>query len=179
MPDREAQEHASEPQRRGWWFEDYAPGQVLTSAARTICEADVHAFAGLSGDFNPLHVDAAYAERTAFRGRIAHGLLVESIASGLIAQLGIFDGTIVALSEARSAFLGATRLGTTIHVRLEVLSVDEAPSSSRGRVQLQKQVFDAEGKLLVEGEWVVFVRRDRSRRDLGTDAEAGASEVIQ
>lgn len=154
----------SAPVRRGWWFEDYEVGREVVTAARTITEADVSAFAGLSGDFNPLHVDAPYAERTAFRGRIAHGLLVESIASGLVAQTGLFDGTIQALAEVRTAFLKPTAFGTTVHVRLGVLEVESDPPASRGRVRLSKRVYDSEGALLAEGEWQVVVRRDRARR---------------
>ena len=163
------------PVRRGLWFEDYSVGHEVVTAARTITESDVVAFAGLSGDFNPLHVDAPFAERTAFRGRIAHGLLVESIARGLVAQTGVFDGTIAALAEVRSTFVRPTPIGTTIHVRLEVLELQQDPPAGRGRVRLRKRVYDSESELVAEGEWLVVVRRDRSRRktpDAASEASA-------
>ncbi|MCD6302041.1 MAG: dehydratase, partial [Anaerolineae bacterium] len=60
---------------RGRYFEDMSVGDVVTSPARTVTEADVTLFAGLSGDYNPLHTDAVHAETTPFGQRIAHGLL--------------------------------------------------------------------------------------------------------
>ena len=74
---------------RGLTFEELPIGASFLSHGRTLCEADVCAFAGLSGDWNPLHVDQPRAARSAFRGRVAHGLLVQSIASGLAMQTGV------------------------------------------------------------------------------------------
>src|SRR5438128_1201764 len=89
----------------GLWFEDFEPGRIFRSNARTVEQGDVEVFATLTGDRNPVHVDAAFAARTPFRGRIAHGLLVESIASGLAWELGIFRETIVALSKVEIEFV--------------------------------------------------------------------------
>jgi len=63
----------------GRYFEEFQVGETLVSGRRTITEADVTAFAGLSGDFNPLHIDEVFAQSTPFKGRIAHGLLVVAI----------------------------------------------------------------------------------------------------
>ena len=65
------------------YFEDLNVGDRTTSAARTVTEADIVNFAGLSGDYNPIHIDETFAENSPFKQRIAHGLLVLSIASGL------------------------------------------------------------------------------------------------
>lgn len=152
------------PQRRGRWFEEFETGQDFVSAARTVTEADVALFAGLSGDFNPLHVDAAFAERTAFRGRIAHGLLVESVASGLAAQTGIFDGTIAALAEVGIRFERPVRPGDSIFIQLTVEEVDPEPSRSRGWVRFGTRVFNQRGERVVDGHWVTRMLRDRARR---------------
>ncbi|MBX5492329.1 MAG: dehydratase, partial [Chloroflexi bacterium] len=81
----------------GMYFEDFHIGQEFVTARRTITEHDVMTFAGLSGDFNPLHTDALYAATTPYGERIAHGLLTLAITSGLINQLGLMAGTTIAL----------------------------------------------------------------------------------
>ena len=84
---------------RGIFFSDYELGHVYTTVRRTVTEADVVMFAGLSGDFNPLHTDQVFAEQTPFGQRVAHGMLSASISTGLAQTLGIFEGTTLALME--------------------------------------------------------------------------------
>ena len=84
---------------RGKLFSEFEIGQTFTSGRRTITEADVVMFAGLSGDYNPLHTDKVFAEKTPFKQRIAHGMLVASISTGLAQTLGVFEGTTLALME--------------------------------------------------------------------------------
>ncbi len=91
--------------QHGLWFEDYEVGLAGVSVARTVTEADIVAFAGLSGDFNDIHIDAEAAKKSAFGQRVAHGLLGLSIASGLVVQMGFMKGTV-------DAFRG---LGVGIH----------------------------------------------------------------
>ena len=71
----------------GLYFEDFSIGQTFTTPARTITEADVVSFSGLSGDYNPLHTDETYASQTIFKQRIVHGMLLVSIMTGLTARL--------------------------------------------------------------------------------------------
>ena len=78
-------------QPRGLYYEDLEVGYKVISAARTISEADIMAFASISGDWNAIHVDAEYAKTAGFGERVAHGLLVLSIASSLAMQLGFLD----------------------------------------------------------------------------------------
>ncbi|MCZ6598838.1 MAG: MaoC/PaaZ C-terminal domain-containing protein, partial [Planctomycetota bacterium] len=68
------------PFREGLHFEDFELGQVLWSSRRTVTEGEIAVFAGLSGDYTALHVDEEFAKKSPFRGRIAHGMLVWSIA---------------------------------------------------------------------------------------------------
>ena len=89
---------------RGLYWEEWDIGAEFESPARTVTEADIVLFAGLSGDTNPLHIDAESCARTPFRQRIAHGMLVQSIATGLGWQTGIFHGTIQALQEVQVRF---------------------------------------------------------------------------
>ena len=155
------------------WFEDFEPGLVMTSAARTVTEADVVAFAGLSGDYNALHADEPFAARTPFRGRIAHGLLIESIASGLAHQMGIFDGTIQALEEMVIRWRRPVKPGDTVHLRLEVASRDGDPAPRRGRVRLAATVINHRGELCVDGEWTTVMLRDRRRDPSDGQGEDG------
>lgn len=144
---------------RGLWFEDLQPGFSIHSPRRTITEADIALFAGLSGDFNPLHVDETAARRTTFRGRIAHGLLVQSVASGLINQTGAFHGTLTALTEMRIRYLSPVRAGDTIGVILTVKAVDPEPSVKRGRVEFDAVVTNQAGESVIDGSWTIIAKR--------------------
>ena len=73
---------------RGLYFEDLELGSKIVSVGRTITETDVVNFAGLSGDYNQIHTDETYAVEAGFKQRVAHGLLVLSVASGLAVQTG-------------------------------------------------------------------------------------------
>ncbi|MPY85837.1 MAG: dehydratase, partial [Actinophytocola sp.] len=80
----------------GRYYDDLSVGDTFTTPARTITEYDVAAFAGLSGDYNPVHTDREFATATSFGQPIAHGVLGITVATGLIARTGLFDGTAVA-----------------------------------------------------------------------------------
>ena len=106
---------------KGLFFEEMALGQALRTRGRTITEADVVAFAGLSGDFNPMHTDAVYASETEFGQRVAHGALCLSIATGLSYQLGFIEGTVLAFRSLSWKFSRPVFIGDTI-----LISVDSA-----------------------------------------------------
>ena len=144
---------------RGLHFEDFVPGRTWTSAARLVTQDDIDRFAALTGDHNPVHVDAAFAARTPFRTRIAHGLLVESLVSGLAWQLGIFRGTIVALREVSMRFEAPVVPGDAIQLELEVLGQDPAPGPKRGAVRLATRVRNPRGDLVLDGVWSTIIQR--------------------
>jgi len=148
---------------RGRWFDDYELDQTFNSAARTVTEADVVAFAGLSGDYNPIHVDAEHARRSVFRKRIAHGLLIEAMASGLAHGTGIFDGTISALAEIEIQFRKPVYFGDTIRLQLRVIDIDSEPGPKRGRIQFSTVVLNQNDDTVVEGSWSVVFLRNRAR----------------
>ncbi|MCB0030198.1 MAG: hypothetical protein KDE28_19940, partial [Anaerolineales bacterium] len=91
-------------QPRGLYFEDFEPGMEVVTRGRTITEADVVNFAGVTGDYNQIHTDAKYAESFDFGKRIAHGLLVQSVGVGLAVMTGFIDGTILAFRELNCKF---------------------------------------------------------------------------
>ncbi len=144
---------------RGRTFDQFAPGEVITTARRTITEADIVNFAGLSGDFNPLHTDEEFARSTPFKGRIAHGMLVASVATGLANQLGIFEGTTLALLEQTVRYRGAVFPGDTVHLELRV--ADKRPSSKpdRGVITFAAAVKNQRGETVIEGHWTLLMRR--------------------
>ena len=84
---------------RGMYFEEFEVGQQIVSAGRTVTESDIVSFAGLSGDFNQIHIDAQYSEGSLAGQRVAHGLLIIAIASGLAAQTGVMEGTVLYFRE--------------------------------------------------------------------------------
>lgn len=144
---------------RGLTFDQFELGQTFTTASRTVTEADVVAFAGLSGDFNPLHTDETFARTTPFGGRIAHGMLGAAIATGLANQLGIFEGTTIALISQTLRYTAAIRFGDTIHLELKVAEKKETSRPDRGVITFEATLVNQEDRPVIEGQWVVMLRR--------------------
>ena len=143
---------------RGMYFEEFAVGQTIVTAGRTITEHDLVAFAGLSGDFNQMHVDAEYAKTTPFGQRVVHGLCVLSIASGLAVQTGILEGTVMAFREVTEwKFSLPVFIGETIHVELQVTDTKALPRLGGGLVGIVLSVKNPKGETLHKGRWSVLV----------------------
>jgi len=149
--------------RRGLWFDEFQPGLRVESPGRTIVEADLVAFAGLSGDHTQLHTDEEFSKRTPFRGRIAHGMLVQSIATGLGVRTGVFESTIQALSDMTIHWRAPVFPGDTIRLVLTVERVDPEPSRRSGMVVFQATVLNQEDKVVCAGEWHTRMLRDCRR----------------
>ena len=142
------------------YFEDLAEGMTYESAARTVTEADVVAFAGLSGDYNALHIDEVYASGTVHGGRIAHGLLVLSILSGLCTRVPLMQSlgeSIVGLGGLECKWKRPTKIGDTLHVRLEVTSLRRTSKGDRGIVVLQRDALNQHGEVVLESIWTLIV----------------------
>ncbi|MFN2138727.1 MAG: MaoC/PaaZ C-terminal domain-containing protein, partial [Candidatus Promineifilaceae bacterium] len=137
---------------RGLYFEQFATGQELLTAGRTITEADIVAFAGLSGDFNQIHTDAVYAAAGPFGRRVAHGLLVQSIASGLAVQTGFIEGTVLAFRELTCKFSLPVYIGDTIRVRLVIADKKALPRLGGGQLQMKYSVLNQAEKSVQRGE---------------------------
>jgi len=130
-------------------FEDFALGQKSTTRSRTITEADIVNFAGLSGDFVELHVSEEYARQGPFGRRIAHGLLVLSISGGLSVQMGQTTDTVIAFYGIdRLRFTKPTLIGDTIHVEREVIAT-ERKEGARGVVTFNTQVLNQNGEPVI------------------------------
>jgi acyl dehydratase len=144
---------------RGLTFEQFETGAVFVSPARTVTEADVVHFAGLSGDFNPLHTDAVFAAGTPVGERIAHGMLVAAMATGMANWTGIFEGTTIALMEQVLQYKGVVKFGDTVHLRLTVAEKKETSKPDRGIVFFEAQVLNQDGRAVQEGRWTLMMRR--------------------
>lgn len=142
---------------KGLYFEDFAEGMALETRGRTITEADIVQFAGLSGDFNPMHTDAVYAAATQFGQRVAHGLLGLSIASGLAYQLGFLEGTVLAFTALDWKFRAPIFIGDTIRVAVKVTKKREMKAAGGGFVSFEVQVLNQDDKVTQKGEWTVLV----------------------
>ncbi len=152
------------------WFEDFAVGQTLVSPGRTIEAADITAFAGLTGDFYPLHVDEEKARESRFGGRIAHGPLTFSIAVGLVGLSGFYGDAVEALlgvDEMRA--LQPVRPGDTIRVHVTVTDSEPVKSPKYGRLGLRYSVVNQAGVEVMTFLFSVLMRR-RTPREL-PDAE--------
>jgi acyl dehydratase len=146
-------------QSKGMFFDDFQVGQRFVSGRRTVTETDVVNFAGLSGDFNPLHTDEVFARETPFGQRIAHGMLGVAIATGLSNQMGIFEGTTIALMKVESNFKAPLFIHDTIHLELEVTDVRTTSKPDRGVLSCRAQVVNQRGEAIVDGPWLLMMRR--------------------
>jgi 3-hydroxybutyryl-CoA dehydratase len=150
---------ASLPVRRGLYFEEFAVGQTLRTPGRTLTEADIVAFAGLSGDFNLIHTDAVYAATTPFGQRVAHGLLGLAIASGLAVRSGVLEGTVLAFREIQEwKFSQPVFIGDTLTVEMKVTEVKALPRLGGGSVVLEMSVMNQTGAVVMKGAWNVLVQ---------------------
>ena len=147
------------PAQIGLYFEEFEIGQVVTSPGRTVTEADVVAFAALSGDWNPMHTDAHYAEGHPFGQRVAHGLLGLSIAGGLATRLGVLEGTALAFREIGTwKFSLPIYFGDTIRVRMTVTGTKPMPRLSGGLVTLKTEILNQDDQVVQRGTWGVLVQ---------------------
>ena len=142
---------------RGLYFEEFEIGGEQISPARTITETDVVMFAALSGDYTQLHTDEEFARKTPYGRRIAHGLLLLSIASGLAARLGFIEGTAIAFRELSWKFSLPVFMGDTVHVKAVCKELKAMARLGGGLVIFDVCVVNQDGKTVQRGDWHVLV----------------------
>ena len=132
----------------GMYFEDFEIGHVSRTRGRTVTEADVVNFAGVSGDFVELHVNEEFAKAGPFGRRIAHGLLVLSMSSGLMVQTGETADTVIAFYGIdKLRFVRPTFLGDTIRVEKKVM--DKHEKERGGVLTFETSVFNQNGEVVL------------------------------
>jgi acyl dehydratase len=147
----------------GLYYEDFEVGQEIVTRGMTVTESHVVAFAGLSGDFNPLHTDEIEAAKTPFGTRIAHGQLGMALAAGLINQTGVHTGTTLALLGYREwKFLKPIQFGDTIRARVTIEDKRETSKADRGILFRKIEILNQRDEVVQMGYADLMVKRKGS-----------------
>jgi len=137
-------------------FLEIKTGLTATSARVTVTETHIVLFAGLTGDFNPLHMDAAFMAESPYGKRIAHGMLGHSLSTGL--RSAIDDWAIEAFLETQRRFVGPIFAGDTVHYEAKVTDTRESRSKpGRGVVRIAMTLKNQHGETVQEGEDVLLI----------------------
>jgi 3-hydroxybutyryl-CoA dehydratase len=141
-------------------FEDFAVGDEVLTAGRTVDIGDITLFAGLTGDHYPLHTDEEYGRGTQFGGRIAHGPLTYAFAVGLVALSGFLGDAIVAMRELQSLrALSPVRPGDTVRVRAVVAEATPARRPEHGMLAIDYTVINQKDEDVMRFRMVVVAQR--------------------
>ncbi len=142
------------------YYEDLEVGQVYTSQARTVTEADLVGFAMLSGDWNPLHTDAQFAASTRYGQRIVHGIFGMALLTGLLDRAGWFSGSAIALLEISNwRFVAPIFIGDTLHCTMEVAAKRLTSSGDRGIIDRRLALLNDRDETVQQGHIGLMVRR--------------------
>lgn len=142
------------------YFDEFRVGESYTTVSRTVTEADVMAFAGLTMDYNPLHTDFEFAKQTPYGRPIAHGLLGLALANGLKQRLGLLDGSVLAFLGIKDwNFHRPIFFGDTIHVQLTITETRPSKSQSdRGIITQRVEVLNQAGTMVQSGHLTTMLR---------------------
>jgi acyl dehydratase len=145
------------------FLEDLHAGDVFTSAARTITESDVTGFAGLSGEFNPIHTDVEFAKDTPYGQRVVYGLLGLAMLTGLLDRTGLFSGSAIAMLGIRDwTFTAPMFIGDTIRFRLTITDVRRTSSGDRGVVKRHFELLNQREEVVQRGHIDLLIRARES-----------------
>jgi acyl dehydratase len=142
----------------GRYYEELEVGQRFETPRRTIIAADISTFAGLTADFNPLHMDEIFAAESDFGGRITHGPMIVGMAFGLASRADLMDGTVLGLLEIAWKFMRPVRPGDTISVIVDVTEKRMTRRPDRGVVGLMLDVRNQDNETVQLGNAKVLVR---------------------
>ena len=130
-------------------YEDIQIGDTATFS-KTISEFDIYQFAGITGDFNPMHINEEFADTTIFEDRIAHGLLTGSFISTVLG-MKLPGPNSIYLSQSFS-FTAPVKIGDTITAKVEVIEKQD----EKKFIKLKTQVWNQHKKMVVDGEALVM-----------------------
>jgi acyl dehydratase len=147
-------------QATGWYFEDFQIGYAQDSEERVITKEDVDAFARLSEDTNPLHLDDAYAKEGPFGKLVAHGMLILSATTGLTCKTGRFRGTTLAFVSLTGRFIRPVFFGDRIRCRMKVTDKKEDPKRpTQGLVTFDVRIRNQNDELIAQSDWTLLMKR--------------------
>ena len=142
----------------GQYFEEFQVGEKVTTQERKVTDADIMAFAALSGDDNRIHTDAEFSRTGPFGKRVAHGLLGLSIASGLLWQTGMLDGTVIAFREVDEwKFVKPIFIDDVVHAELQALETKALPRIGGGSVVVGVELKNQDNDVCMRGKWTLLV----------------------
>jgi acyl dehydratase len=140
------------------YFEDLHAGQTFVTPGKTVTEAEVVMFAGLTNDNNQVHTDVEFAKQTRYGQRVVHGMFVASLSLGLIARTGVFEGSAVALLGVdRWRFEHPVFIGDTVTCTVEVLATRLTSSGKTGVIERQVSLRNQDGVLVQSGRMDLLV----------------------
>jgi len=145
-------------QPAGLYFEEFEIGDKVESVGRTITETDIVNFAGISGDWNLIHTDAEYSATQMFGQRVAHGLLILSIASGQAVRLGFMEDTILAFRGLEWKFQRPVFIGDTIRLRVTIEEKKEMRRMGGGLVNFKMEVVNQKNEVCQRGTWEILCK---------------------
>ena len=143
---------------KGFYLEDYEIGREYTSQGRTITDADVVNFAGVSGDFNPLHTDEEFGKANQFGKRIAHGALGFIISNGLNNQMGIAEGTTIAFIECTVKYTAPLLIGDTVHIVVIPTEVIHSSKPGKGILKQLVKLVNQDERVIMESNQTLMVK---------------------
>ena len=148
----------------GRTYEEFEVGQRFETPSRTVIEADINSFAGLTGDFNPVHMDEVFAAQSGFKGRITHGPMIVGMAFGLGSRADVMDGTVLAMLEIAWTFVKPVCPGDMISAVFTVLEKRPTRAADRGVVTLQIDVLNQHNDVVQLGTAKTLIRRKDANR---------------
>ena len=144
----------------GKYFDDLNIGDEFLTVSRTVTEADIVNFCGVSGDFNQLHTDIEFAADSAFGQRVAHGMCGMTIASGCLNRSGLIEGTTVAFKGIKEwSFKKPIFINDTVYVKIEVIGKLEGKKPDRGLISFLLSLMNQREELVMEGQWDILMSR--------------------
>ncbi len=157
------------------YFENLAVGDSWKSFGRTVTEADVVNFAGMTGDYDPLHVDHEYARQTPFGKPIAHGLLGLAWVAGLSSRSPCVK-TVAFMKVESWEFLKPIYVGDTLHAETEVTS-KRANGRRTGYVTWSRRLVNQSGDIVQAGVFMTLVSVEKTSRDSASPVQVPAKRV--